>query len=150
MGKMDKEELLGLGALGFLALPAAGTILLVFGIVLIAIMLGLFAVAYITLQNYHLMTATMFLGATLIMFYLSVKTRIITKEVVEKYPWMWLVIPLSFFLGYLVEMGQWVQLTIYPLGLIPDGAETTNFAILFVLFIGSISILGDLVETYTE
>jgi len=140
-----KEDLLGVGLLGLLMLPAAGKIILVLGIILLAIMLGLFASVYLTLQAYHMLTAVMFLGCTLIMLYLGVRTKVITKKTVEKYPWMWIIIPASFISGYLVETAHNLQLTVAPLSIAVEQQGTINFVMILLLAVGVLFTFGDLV-----
>lgn len=141
-----QEDLLAVGLLGLLMLPAAGTIILVIGIVLLAIMLGLFVSVYLTLQAYHMLTAVMFLGCTLLMVYLGARTKVITKETVKKYPWMWLIIPASFIIGYLVETARNLQLTVAPLSIAVEQQGSINFVMILLLTVGVLFTFGDLVS----
>lgn len=138
---MSKDELLGAGILALLLNPL---ILLIAGVVLIAVFLGLFAVVYITLQAYHLMTAVIFLVVTLMMFYIAVKSGVVTQEVTQKYPWMWLLIPGSFAFGYVAEnVGNMVNFTVAPLSIAAEQQSAANFAALLVLVIGCLYIVAE-------
>lgn len=132
--------------MALLLTPGIGTILLILGVILLAVLLGLFAVVYLTLQAYHLMTAVTFLVCTLFMFYVSVKTRIITDRTMKKYPWIAFLIPGSFVLGYLTEMTENITLTVSSLSTATPVQGSVNAAALLLLILGILYVFSEWVS----
>jgi len=141
--KKEKSGTDWLPALSLLFLPGAGLVLLVLGIICILILLGLFIGLYLILQTYHAVTAVVFAVLTTMLLWLGVKSEIITDETSEKYPWMWLLIPGAFFIGYVAEVSQ--SLCIQPLTV---ASEQTggSFVMVLLLFFAALFILKEFVE----
>lgn len=143
---MSKTDLGGLGLLGLLLIPGVAIILLIVIGIFVAVFLGIFAVIYITLQAYHVLTACIFLIATLGMVYVAMRSGIITEKTMEKYPWIWVLIPVSFGLGYVLEAARATTFTVAPLAVMSEAQQGTNFVVLLILVIAALYILIDLAD----
>jgi len=80
------------------------------------------------------------------MFYVALKSEIITRKTVKQYPWMWVLIPASFIFGYIAEGVQLLEFTVAPLQIASEQQGATNFVILLVLVFGVLAVLRSLTE----
>lgn len=119
-----------------------GWIILIAGIALIAIMLGLSISIYLTLLNLHLMTAIVITIGVTMLFYIGTRVKIITEKTIEKYPWMWLIIPGAFIFGYAAELAQNISLTVSPLTIAEPSQASINAIAIFILVLGCLGIFA--------
>ena len=144
---------IGLNLLPLLSTGIIGLILLVIGVVCLALILGALAVVYITLTAYHLMTAVIFLVCALLVFVVGIKTQVISKDTMTKYPWLPLTIPCAFLVGYASELlqasglNQAAGLTIAPLAVASSQQSTVTGLAIVVLVSTMFYLLCDLVGT---
>ena len=137
---MNKDLAAG-GLLGLLAGSSVVLILLlIVGIVLIAVLIGVGIIIYVTLVSYHLMTAVAFGLVTLIMFVASAKTGVFNEQFMKQYPWIWLILPFSFILGYVIENAKLVQYTVAPYA-VASPLQVVPTSIVMVLLFGGVLFL---------
>jgi uncharacterized membrane protein len=148
---MQRAEKAG-GTLGGLAtllvvltMPGVGLILLIVGIVIIAVLLGVGAVIYLTLQSLHIWTATVFTVAALFLFYIAVKTKIINEQTLQKFPWLSLLIPGAFLFGYVADIAKLTTYTVAPMAVATPQQASANALVLFLLIAGVLYMVSEYV-----
>ena len=131
---MSTNTTKGLGLLALLTSAPLLLIVLIAGLVVIAVLIGVSIIVYITLVSYHLMTAVVFGVTTLLMFVASAKAGVINDKFIREHPWIFLLLPLSFGLGYAVENAKLLQYSVAPYSVAsPLQVAPTSVALLLLV-----------------